>query len=153
MVFSSPRFLVFLYVVLVLFGIWRSGSLRARKTVLALASSLFYAAWDWRYLGLLLAISVIDQFCAVRIHATEATKRRKLWLAASVVSNLAILGYFKYCGFFLENLNGLLGAFDVQVTPWKFLLPAGISFYTFKSLSYTIDVYRREIEPCGVRSQ
>jgi len=151
MVFSSPRFLIFLYAVLVLFGVWRSGNLRARKTVLAIASSLFYAAWDWRYLGLLLAISVIDQLCAVRIHATQDPKARKAWLAASVVSNLGILGYFKYCGFFLDNLNGLLHFADIHVTPWEVLLPAGISFYTFKSLSYTIDVYRREIEPC--RSQ
>ena len=151
MVFSSLRFFVFLYVVLVLFGVWRGGSLRARKAVLAIASCLFYAAWDWRYLGLLLAISVIDYFCAARIHATDDRGARKRWLAASVVSNLAILGYFKYTGFFLDNLNGLFAWFGVHVEPWEILLPAGISFYTFKSLSYTIDVYRREIEPC--RSQ
>ena len=151
MVFSSLRFFVFLYVVLVLFGVWRSGSVRARKVVLAFASSLFYAAWDWRYLGLLLAISVIDYVCAARIHASDDRRVRRAWLLASVVSNLAILGYFKYYGFFVENLNGLLGTWGMTFAAKDILLPAGISFYTFKSLSYTIDVYRRQIEPC--RSQ
>ncbi len=144
MLFSSPRFLVFMAIVLALLSL--PLGLRGKKNVLVIASSLFYAAWDWRYLGLLALISVIDYVCAEKIHATEANHTRKTWVVFSVVSNLAILAYFKYCNFFLDNLNNVFGLhFPYQ----EILLPAGISFYTFKSMSYTIDVYRRHIKPCA----
>ena len=155
MVFSSPRYLVFLTIVLLLLSV--PLPLRWKKRVLVVMSSLFYAAWDYRYLGLLVTISIIDYVAAERIHraAREGgdgagqVKTQKAWLTASVVSNLAILGYFKYCNFFLHNLNGVLGALGTEAIPYQeILLPAGISFYTFKSMSYTIDVYRKVIEPC-----
>jgi alginate O-acetyltransferase complex protein AlgI len=153
MVFSSPRYLVFLVAVLLLLGL--PLALRRKKHVLVVASSLFYAAWDWRYLGLLVAISVIDWWAADRIDRSArrggSARGRRLWLAASIVSNLAILGWFKYCGFFLQNLNGVLASFGaVPLAIPRILLPAGISFYTFKSMSYTIDVHRRVIEPCRI---
>jgi len=145
MLFSSPRFFIFLCLLLGVLAF--SGSVTRKKRILAVASCIFYAAWDYRYLGLLLLISVIDYACAARIHVSNDERRRKLWLAASVVSNLGILAYFKYTNFFLENLNGLFAA-GHGLPRLDILLPAGISFYTFKSMSYTIDVYRREIEPC-----
>jgi alginate O-acetyltransferase complex protein AlgI len=113
--------------------------------LLALGSCFFYASWDYRYLALLLAISVIDYWCAAKIASTDDDRRRKLFLTLSVVSNLAILGYFKYYDFFISNLNGLIG---YKIPLKAILLPAGISFYTFKSMSYTIDVYRRHIDNC-----
>jgi alginate O-acetyltransferase complex protein AlgI len=142
MIFSSPRFLVFLAAVLAVLAV--PARHETRKRILLVASCVFYAAWDYRYLALLLVVSIIDYYCAERIAATEKPSTRRWWVTFSVVSNLGILGYFKYYNFFAENLT-LLG---LRVPALDILLPAGISFYTFKSMSYTIDVYRREIEPC-----
>jgi alginate O-acetyltransferase complex protein AlgI len=145
-VFSSPRFLIFLVAVLIVLR--PMFPLPAKKWILAFASSIFYAAWDYRYLALLLAVSVIDYYCAARIAKSERIGVRRFWLWASIISNLSILGYFKYAGFFISNMNGILAPWGRSLPYLHVLLPAGISFYTFKSMSYTIDVYRREIEPC-----
>jgi alginate O-acetyltransferase complex protein AlgI len=145
--FVSIRFFVFLAAILGATAIPMSH--RRKKLVLCIGSSLFYAAWDYRYLALLLIISVIDYWCAARIAATREPRIRRFWLTASIVSNLAILGWFKYADFFLANLNGLLRFTGHEVALLGLLLPAGISFYTFKSMSYTIDVYRERIEPCS----
>ncbi|MBV9950195.1 MAG: MBOAT family protein, partial [Myxococcales bacterium] len=145
MLFYSPRFLVFLTVLLVVLAL-RLGH-EVKKRVLAVASCLFYAAWDYRYLALLLLVSFIDYACAARIAASEAHAVRKRYVVFSVVSNLSILGYFKYADFFVSNADALLPA-GLRVALPHVLLPVGISFYTFKSMSYTIDVYRREIQPC-----
>jgi alginate O-acetyltransferase complex protein AlgI len=146
MLFSSPRFLVFLAVVLAVLGLLSSRTLKLR--FLAAASCFFYAAWDWRFLSLLFAVSAIDYYCAWRIHDAHIVGRRRAWLALSLCSNLGLLGYFKYANFFLDNFNGLFGAWGSHIPAAHVLLPAGISFYTFKTMSYTIDVYRRELEPC-----
>src|SRR6185436_13483132 len=107
MSFSSARFLVFLAALLALLAL--PISLVRKKRILVIGSCLFYAAWDWRYLGLLGVVSVIDFVCAARIDRTMDRRKRRLWLLASIASNLAILGYFKYADFFVDNLNGLLG--------------------------------------------
>src|SRR5881392_4094949 len=98
MVFSSPRFLVFLALVLAVLGFLSTCEIK--KRFLAVASCFFYAAWDWRYLGLLLAISVIDYVCALRIASGSNQRVRRLWLLLSISSNLGVLCYFKYCNFF-----------------------------------------------------
>jgi alginate O-acetyltransferase complex protein AlgI len=143
MLFSSPRFFVFLAALMGALAL--PLSVRRKKHILAVASCLFYAAWDYRYLALLLSVSVIDYACADRIEASQAPRIRRAFLAFSVVSNLSILAYFKYTNFLIDNINALSGAglFHAHI-----LLPAGISFYTFKSMSYTVDVYRREIRTC-----
>ena len=146
MVFSSPRFLVFLAALLALLAIPLPRDVK--KRVLTVASCLFYAAWDYRYLSLLLVISVVDFVAAARIAATSVTRTKRAWLLASIVSNLGILAYFKYCNFFVENANALLGSVGVRIHALDVLLPAGISFYTFKTMSYTIDVYRGHLQPC-----
>jgi alginate O-acetyltransferase complex protein AlgI len=146
MIFASPRFLVFLLAVLVVLAIpFRH---EFKKRILFVASCSFYAAWDYRYLTLLLLVSVIDYYCAARIAETDDQRKRLRWVTFSVASNLAILGYFKYFNFFVGNLNGVLAWSGRSIPALEILLPAGISFYTFKSMSYTIDVYRRELEPC-----
>jgi alginate O-acetyltransferase complex protein AlgI len=146
LVFSSPRFLIFLLVVLlVLSRRWKPST---AKLILAAFSTAFYAAWDYRYLVLLLSVSVIDYYCAARIARSGSPGYRRAWLLASVVSNLGILAFFKYYNFLAGNVNFLLEPLGVSVPFLRILLPAGISFYTFKSMSYTIDVYRRKIEPC-----
>jgi alginate O-acetyltransferase complex protein AlgI len=145
MVFSSPWFLAFLAVTLAVLSLpWANDT---KKRLLSVASCFFYAAWDYRYLGLLLAVSTIDWVCAGRIHRASAAGPRRRWLLLSMITNLGLLAYFKYCNFFLENLNGVLGATGVRLPHLDILLPAGISFYTFKTMSYVIDVYRRELKP------
>ena len=104
MIFASPRFLVFLLAVLVVLAIpFRH---EFKKRILFVASCSFYAAWDYRYLTLLLLVSVIDYYCAARIAETDDQRKRLRWVTFSVASNLAILGYFKYFNFFVGNLNG-----------------------------------------------
>jgi alginate O-acetyltransferase complex protein AlgI len=144
-VFSSLRFFVFLALILAFLAL--PLSLRKKKLGLCIASCLFYAAWDYRYLVLLLLISGIDFYCAARISATDDERRRKLWLTVSIITNLGLLAYFKYTGFFLDNANALLKLTGWQIPLVRVFLPAGISFYTFKSMSYTIDVFRRVIKP------
>src|SRR5262249_29371964 len=87
-------------------------------------------------------------FCRPRIRATSRPRVRRGWLLMSVISNLSVLGYFKYCDFFIENMNSLLGIVGLKIPVLNILLPVGISFYTFKTMSYTLDVYRGEMEPC-----
>jgi len=145
--FSSPWYLAFL--ALVLLALAPPASVETKKRMLAVASCFFYAFWDYRYLGLLLLISVIDYYCA-RAIARSAGPARRAWLLVSLCSNLGILAYFKYFNFFVDNLNGLLPQ-AAQIAHRDILLPAGVSFYTFKTLSYVIDVYRRELPL--VRSQ
>jgi alginate O-acetyltransferase complex protein AlgI len=145
MVFSSPRFFLFLAVLLLVLAILRTRT--TKKRLITVASCVFYAAWDWRYLGLLLAISVIDYVAAIRIAETQNERRRKLWLMLSISSNLGILAWFKYANFLIGTSNSLLGVAGVRLPYVDVLLPAGISFYTFKTMSYTIDVFRRDIAP------
>src|SRR2546421_9684577 len=106
MVFSSVRFFVFLAAILASTAMPMTH--RSKKVLLCTASCLFYAAWDYRYLALLLLISVIDYWCAARIAATGSDTARRLWLGGSIASNLAILCYFKYANFFISNLNRFL---------------------------------------------
>jgi alginate O-acetyltransferase complex protein AlgI len=146
MAFSSVRFFVFLLALLLLLSLIPSNLWR--KRALCIASCLFYAAWDYRYLGLLLLISGIDFVAAARIDQTELLSRRRAWMVFSIVTNLGCLAYFKYTDFFIHSLNGILGNYGREIPLLHIFLPAGISFYTFKSMSYTIDVYRRELRPC-----
>ncbi|HEX4644781.1 MAG TPA: MBOAT family protein [Verrucomicrobiae bacterium] len=146
MIFTSARYLVFLAGTLLLLALVSGRDLK--KRLLAAASCFFYAAWDWRYLGLLLAVSVIDYCSAARIAASNSPRVRRGWLLASVASNLGMLGYFKYCNFFIENFDALTAGFGFTVPRADVLLPVGISFYTFKTMSYTIDVYRGQLQPC-----
>lgn len=106
----------------------------------------FYAYWRASYLLLLLIPSVIDYYCAVRIENNDARPAvRQFWLWVSIVTNIGLLCYFKYTNFLIDNISALLGR---PIAHLNILLPVGISFYTFKTLSYTIDVYRRELKAC-----
>lgn len=140
MEFFSLRFLVFFPPLLLMLSLVRlTGRDRLGRLLITLASLFFYAAWDWRYLFLLLAISAMDFSAALCIEAASSAKARRFWLTLSIVANLGVLGYFKYADFFLANIGADL---------LKLVLPAGISFYTFKTMSYTIDVYRGELRAC-----
>jgi alginate O-acetyltransferase complex protein AlgI len=144
MVFNSIQFACFFAVV---YGLYRLLPHRAQNWLLLLASYWFYAAWDWRFLGLLIASTVVDYLVARYLSAStnQRLRRRVLWI--SIGFNLGVLGFFKYYGFFAENLHGLLLWLGVNLPlpALHVVLPIGISFYTFMTMSYVIDVYRREI--------
>jgi alginate O-acetyltransferase complex protein AlgI len=149
MLFNSYIFLlVFLPVILALWwGLVRWPGLRLSSLVVG--SYLFYGWWHWEYTLLLLVSTVVDYWLGIQMAKRENTRDRGIFLALSVVCNLGMLGYFKYSGFLSESINGLLDTFRLG-TPLSvpdILLPAGISFYTFQTLSYSVDIYRGEIKP------
>ncbi|GJM21867.1 MAG: O-acyltransferase [Planctomycetota bacterium] len=146
MLFNTLEFAVFMALVLVLYLALKH---RAQNRMLLVASYVFYGAWDWRFLGLIALSTVIDYFVALRMHASDDDKQRKRFMLLSLVSNLGILGLFKYHDFFATSLANLGRDIGWTFEPWllEIALPVGISFYTFQTLSYTIDVYRRELEP------
>ena len=145
MLFNSFTFIVFFLVVLALFRLLRTWP--ARKKMLLAASYVFYAAWSPPYVLLLLTSTTVDWWLARRIDRAQHPGRRRILLVMSLVCNLGLLAYFKYAGFLLANVTSLMAAFGVSYQPADpgIVLPLAISFYTFASLSYTIDVYRREI--------
>ena len=155
MVFNSLHFVWFF---LVVYALYRVLPHRAQNWLLLVASYYFYAAWDWRFLGLLIGLDARRLHLRTRAGRTElAATRRRAALCLSLGFNLALLGFFKYFNFFADNLHALFGALGWQLdfVTLRVLLPVGISFYTFVTMSYVIDVYRREIqptrEPAGLR--
>lgn len=143
--FNSLSFLVFFSIVFPVFVFLRGWG--AKKTFLLAASYVFYAAWNPAYVGILAFSTVVDWWLARQLGKEDRPDRRKALLVVSLVVNLGMLGFFKYGAFALANVQGMLAAVGVLYAPpaWDIVLPVGISFYTFASLSYTIDVYRREI--------
>jgi alginate O-acetyltransferase complex protein AlgI len=146
MVFNSLHFVWFF---LVVYCAYRLLPHRAQNWLLLLASYYFYAAWDWRFLGLLLASTLVDFACGLAIARAGTLGRRRTLLWVSIGFNLTLLGFFKYFNFFADNLHSLFGAlgWHLDFVTLRVLLPIGISFYTFATMSYVIDVYRNEIAP------
>lgn len=146
MVFNSLHFVLFFIAV---YAIYRVLPHRAQNWMLLAASYYFYAAWDWRFLSLLLASTAVDYTVALAIARTPDTRRRRQLLAVSIVFNLSLLGFFKYFNFFADNLVHVFDALGWHLSFFtvRVLLPIGISFYTFMTMSYVIDVYRRQIAP------
>ncbi len=122
---------------------------KGQNRMLLVASYVFYGAWDWRFLGLILLSTVVDYLVALRMAGETQQARRKRLLYVSLAVNLGMLGIFKYLGFFVDSFADLLAMTGYQADPFtlSIILPVGISFYTFQTLSYTIDVYRRDLEP------
>ena len=147
MVFNSLLFLVFFAVVLILHHL--PFSWRVKKWNLWIASYVFYAAWNPPFVVLLWISTLTDWIVGKRLADSEKRAHRIVWLVISLSVNLGLLGYFKYGGFLLQNFVELLDAVGIQFQPAApdVVLPVGISFYTFQSLSYTIDIYRRELKP------
>lgn len=146
MIFNSVTFVVFLAIVLPLH--WLVPASR-RNLVLLVASYVFYGWWDWRFLGLIALSTVVDYGIGRRLGSSNDDTVRKRLLAASLSFNLGVLGIFKYFDFFVDGATDLANSlgFDTSGPMLGILLPVGISFYTFQTISYTFDVYRRRIEP------
>jgi alginate O-acetyltransferase complex protein AlgI len=147
LLFNSLIFVVFFAVVLA--GYWSLRSWETRKNLLLVASYIFYGAWNPPFALLLFATTALDFFLGSRIAAAKRPAARKAWMIASVTSNLSMLGFFKYGNFALENTRWLLAHAGIAYNPPHLgvILPIGISFYTFHSLSYTLDVYRGVCAP------
>jgi D-alanyl-lipoteichoic acid acyltransferase DltB (MBOAT superfamily) len=144
MLFNSWAFLVFFVIVYILYLNLRH---RGQNLLLLAASYVFYGWWDWRFTGLMLVSTVSDYVCALAIEHAPTARRRKAWLIVSVSTHLAMLGFFKYYNFFVETAETALRAAGVpaEMLHLDIVLPVGISFYTFQSMTYTIGVYRREL--------
>lgn len=153
MLFTQVEFGVLLLAVLGSFALLRGHG--PRKIVLLIASYYFYAYWDWRFLSLIIGSTVLDFFVARAIERSDRPRRRKRLLAVSVVANLGLLATFKYLGFFAASFEAAFGP-ALAAVGWTpnldlltgIVLPVGISFYTFQTLSYTIDVYRGGLRSC-----
>ncbi len=147
MLFNSLTFVVFF--VVVVGGYWLLNSWPARKNLLLVASYVFYGAWNPPFALLLFATTALDFYLGARIAGASDPTARKRWMWASVASNLSMLGFFKYGNFLLENTQWLLARAGIAYQPphLDLFLPIGISFYTFHSLSYTLDVYRGVCQP------
>jgi D-alanyl-lipoteichoic acid acyltransferase DltB (MBOAT superfamily) len=146
MVFTSLHFVAFFAVV---YPLYRVLPHRAQNVMLLVASYYFYAAWDWRFLSLLIGSTVVDFLVGRYLGAEHPARKRRMALVASLVYNLGVLAIFKYFNFFEESLIALAGWFGWKLdgVTLNVILPMGISFYTFMTVSYVIDVYRREIAP------
>lgn len=145
MLFTQLEFLLFFVLVLLL--VWSSRTPRIRHSLLLLASYYFYAYWDYRFCGLIFLSTVIDYTVASRIERAPNYRAKRLLLCLSLFANLGLLGFFKYCNFFIDSATPLLEAMGLGTSSLSIILPVGISFYTFQTLSYTIDVYRGVIKP------
>ncbi|MBZ9611741.1 MBOAT family O-acyltransferase [Rheinheimera maricola] len=144
MSFTSLHFYVFLIALLVLLRLMRNNN--RKKAILIVASYWFYMSWDWRFGALLFVMTVVNFYCGRQI---SISGRPKFWLSISLLFSLGVLGLFKYFNFFLANIDvvsAMLGM-SSHINILHILLPVGISFYTFQALSYTIDIYRGELEP------
>lgn len=147
MLFNSFQFLPFIIVVLALYYILSN---KKQNLWLLLASYVFYGVWDYRFLVLILISTIVDYLVGQRIHHTTNATQKKKWLLLSMITNLGILCFFKYFNFFVASTIGLFSFFGLSLAKpvLTILLPAGISFYTFKTMSYIIDVYRGQLTPC-----
>ena len=146
MIFNSVQFVAFFVIVYALYSVLPH---RAQNWMLLPASYVFYAGWDWRFLGLLIGSTVIDFYVANYIYRQTDTRKRRLALLISLAYNLGVLGFFKYFNFFAYWLARLFAFAGLRMDPVAIhvILPMGISFYTFMTISYVIDVYRRDIKP------
>lgn len=147
MVFNS---LVFLAFFLVVYGLYRALPFRGQNILLLVSSYFFYGWWDWRFLSLIFISTAVDYWAGLAIHQAESNHRKRriaLWVSLAV--NLGFLGFFKYFNFFADNLLVLLHTVGVDSVPrhLDIILPVGISFYTFQTMSYTLDIYRGQLKP------
>ena len=149
MLFNSLEFLLFLPTIFVLYWFVFKNQLRAQNILLLVASYVFYGWWDWRFLSLIVLSTLIDYWVGLQLEKTNESSKRKWLLGLSLTANLGILGFFKYFNFFVQSWVDAWASVGVtmQGTTLEIILPVGISFYTFQTLSYTIDIYRKQLQP------
>lgn len=149
MLFNSIDFAIFLPVVFFIYWFVANKNLKLQNFLIVVASYTFYGWWDWRFLSLILFSTIIDYSVGRKLLNEENISKRKVLLWISILVNLGFLGFFKYYNFFLDNFVTAFTFFGVEITAnsLNIILPVGISFYTFQTLSYTIDIYKRKLDP------
>lgn len=149
MLFNSIDFAIFLPIVFILYWFVCFKNLKLQNLLIVVTSYIFYGWWDVRFLSLVFFSTIVDYFVGIGLASGTSDKNRKLLLILSLCINLGLLGFFKYYNFFAENFAAAFTLFGkpLSVSSLKIILPVGISFYTFQTLSYSIDVYRRKLEP------
>lgn len=149
MLFNSLDFAIFIPIVFVLYWFVLKKNLRLQNLLIVLSSYVFYGWWDWRFLSLIIFSTLVDYTVGMRLGVEQKPLNRKILLWISIVVNLGFLGFFKYYNFFIDNFTEAFSFFgqDITINSLNIILPVGISFYTFQTLSYSIDVYRGKMEP------
>ena len=150
MLFNSFEFLIFLPIVFFLYWIVFKHKLKFQNLIIVLSSYLFYSFWDYRFLSLILLSTLVDYYVGLNIPKHSNLLKRRALLLFSVCCNLGILGFFKYYNFFVDSWASLFSSIGYEITSYSTLnivLPVGISFYTFQTMSYTIDVYKNKLKP------
>jgi D-alanyl-lipoteichoic acid acyltransferase DltB (MBOAT superfamily) len=149
MLFNSIDFAIFLPIIFILYWFVTHKNLKLQNTLIVAASYTFYGSWDWRFLSLILFSTVIDYLIGIGLSKQENLIKRKILLWTSILTNLGLLAFFKYYNFFLDNFIATFSFFgtEIKANSLNIILPVGISFYTFQTLSYTIDVYKRKLKP------
>ena len=149
MLFNSIDFAIFLPIVFILYWFGTNKNLKLQNFLIVAASYIFYGWWDWRFLSLIIFSTLIDYSVGLGLSKQENQTKRKLLLWTSIIANLGFLGFFKYYNFFLDNFITAFSFFgaEIKANSLNIILPIGISFYTFQTLSYSIDVFKRKLEP------
>lgn len=150
MLFNSLEFFIFLPLVFICYWFLFRKTVNRQNIFVLFSSYLFYGGWDWRFLSLIILSTVVDYFVGIRIYKSEKKKDKKTWLWLSVVFNVGLLGYFKYFNFFIDSWSNMFSVFGYDMnSSWtlKIILPVGISFYTFQTMSYSFDIYYQKLKP------
>jgi alginate O-acetyltransferase complex protein AlgI len=149
MLFNSIEFAIFLPIVFLLYWYVTNKNLKIQNGLILVSSYFFYGWWDWRFLSLIAFSSFVDYYVGVGLGKTDDSRKRKALLLASILVNLGFLGFFKYFNFFAESFSDAFTFFGSHIEPTRLniILPVGISFYTFQTLSYSIDVYKGKLKP------
>ena len=150
MLFNSIEFLLFLPTVFVLYWFIFNKSIRIQNSLILISSYVFYGWWDYRFLSLIFLSTVVDYIIGLNMAKQDSKEKQKSLLLCSVLFNLSVLGFFKYYNFFIHSWVDLFSSIGYQIkSPWTLnvILPVGISFYTFQTMSYTIDIYRKKLDP------
>jgi alginate O-acetyltransferase complex protein AlgI len=149
MLFNSIDFAIFLPIVFVFYWFAANRNLQLQNLLIVAASYIFYGWWDWRFLSLIFFSTIVDYIVGLRLLKQEGKIKRRLLLWTSIAVNLGFLGFFKYYNFFLDNFVTAFTFFgsEIKANSLNIILPVGISFYTFQTLSYSIDVYKKKLEP------
>lgn len=149
MLFNSLDFLIFLPIVFVLYWSIHTRNCSAQNVIVLAASYVFYGWWDWRFLSLIAFSTIADYVIGIKLHesANDKVRNRLLWTSIGV--NLGLLGFFKYFNFFIDSWIEAWATFGYELDPWtlQIILPVGISFYTFQTMSYSLDIHKRKLEP------
>jgi len=149
MLFNSIDFAIFLPIVFILYWFAANRTIRLQNFFVVVASYVFYGWWDWRFLSLIIFSTVLDYIIGISFSKAEKQNSRRALLWVSILVNLGFLGFFKYFNFFLDTFVTAFSFFGIKIAASSLhvILPVGLSFYTFQSLSYTIDVYKRKLQP------